>query len=259
LQPAGSSKSDQSELSPFAGHKHTPNQQSAGRNACIEPLHHQPVATVETLQAKNRERKKMKSIKMKYTLVFVIVLALALSACGAKATPTPDIMATANAAASTMIAETQAAMPTDTPIPPTAVSTDTPQPSPTIPPLPTSPILSTPTTVPVTGGSCTGPIERSKGDKAATILWKNTTNQLITIQLHLSANAFGDCGNWSETLAAHQTEMVSTLPLGCYTASAWNQTGKPDWQNLGYPFCTGFNTDKFTLIASVQTIQIIAP
>jgi hypothetical protein len=212
------------------------------------------------MQAKNRERKKMKSIKMKHTLVFAVVLALALSACGAaKATPTPDVMATANAAASTMIAETQEAMPTDTPIPPTAISTDTPQPSPTIPPLPTSSILASPTVPPPAGGNCSGPIERSKGDKAATIMWKNKTNQLITIQLHLNANAFGDCGNWSTTLGGGQSLLLTDKPLGCYYASAWNQSGKPDWQNLGYPFCTGFNTDKFTLIATVQTIQIIAP
>lgn len=199
----------------------------------------------------------MKSIKMKYTLIIAVVLTLILSACGAKAaTPTPDIMATANSAASTMIAQTQEAMPTDTPAP---TATNTPEPSPTIPPLPTSPILITPTVPPPVGGNCSGPIERSPGDKAATLLWKNKTNQLVAIQLYLVMNAFGDCGNWSSTLPAGQSLMVTSLPLGNYYASAWNLSGKPDWKNLGYPFGTGFNTDKFTIIVTVQTVSIQGP
>ena len=202
----------------------------------------------------------MKSIQMKYTLIIAIVLTLILSACGAKAaTPTPDIMATANAAASTMIAETQSAMPTETPIPPTAVPTDTSQPSPTIPPLPTSPVLATPTTAPVAGGNCSGPIQRSKGDKAATFLVKNKTSQLVTVSFQLKPNAFGDCGYWSTVISANDSVFPSDLPLGCYNVYAFNQTGKPDWQNGYWNLCTGFNTDKFTLILSVTTIQVIAP
>src|SRR5688500_16723862 len=86
---------------------------------------------------------------MKYfsvlTLVLVqaLVMTLIISACGAQATPTPigsavDIQGTVAAAALTMVAETQAALPTATPPPPTATFTDTPAPTNTPLPLPSS-------------------------------------------------------------------------------------------------------------------------
>lgn len=206
----------------------------------------------------------MKSIKMKPILIIATVLAFTLSACGAKAVPTVDpamIQASAVAAANTMVAMTQAAMPTETPIPPTAVSTDTPQPTPTIPPLPTSSILASPTVVVSTsgGGDCSGPIARSNGDKMATILVKNKTNQLVTVSFQLKKNAFGDCGYWSTVLPGNGSTFTSNTPLGCYNVYAFNQNGKPDWQNAYFGLCTGFNTDKFTVSLSVTTIQVIAP
>jgi hypothetical protein len=197
---------------------------------------------------------------MKPILMIATVLAFALSACGAKATPTPDIQATAMAAASTMIAETQAAMPTDTPIPPTDAPTDTPQATPTIPPLPTTSVLATPTTAPVSGGDCTGPISVSKGEKMGTFLLVNQTKQVVTVSFQLKKNAFGDCGYWSTLLKANGSEMVTNLPINsCYNVYAFNQTGKPDWQNGYYNLCNGFNTDKFTVKFSVTTITVTPP
>jgi len=198
----------------------------------------------------------MKSInKMKYTLMIAIVLTLMLSACGAKATPTPDIMATANAAASTMIAETQAAMPSDTPAP---TPTDTSQPSPTIPPLPTTPLIIASPTVPPVSGNCENqPITRSKGDKAANILIKNKTPVTLGFNLYLTPNSFGDCGNWyaADGIPPNGSLLVTgVLPLGCYYANAWTLSGKPDFKNFGYPFCVTI-TDRFTIIATVTTIS----
>ncbi len=202
----------------------------------------------------------MKFIKMKPILIIAAALAFALSACGAKATPTPDIQATAMAAASTMIAQTREAQPTQTPIPPTPVPTDTAQPSPTIPPLPTtSTILPTPTTASTGGGACSGPIQVSKGDKLATFKVNNQTKQLVTVSFQLKPNAFGDCGYWSTVISSSGSVLVTNLPLGCYNVYAFNQTGKPDWQNGYFGLCTGFNTDKFTVNLSVTTISVIAP
>ncbi len=72
-------------------------------------------------------------------LTLVLMSTLIISACGAQATPIPtvnvaDMQNTMAAAAFTMIAETQAAIPTATP---TAPPTDTPVPTVTLPPLPT--------------------------------------------------------------------------------------------------------------------------
>ncbi len=71
---------------------------------------------------------------MKYLKFQTVVVALAmiLSACGAEATPAVnpiDVQNTAVAAAFTMVAETQAAIPTATPLPPTETPSPTPMPT----------------------------------------------------------------------------------------------------------------------------------
>lgn len=73
-------------------------------------------------------------------LIVAVLFVLLVSACGSQATPTAnagDVQATAQAAAFTMVAETQQAMPTATHIPPTEIPSETPLPSVTPIPLPT--------------------------------------------------------------------------------------------------------------------------
>src|SRR3990172_5699507 len=75
---------------------------------------------------------------MKYAWIIFVIAALVLSACGPEAEPTmspADVQGTAMAAAMTMVAETQAAIPTATLIPPTAIPSATPFPTTTVPPL----------------------------------------------------------------------------------------------------------------------------
>ena len=82
-------------------------------------------------------------------LIIGVVLSLFVSACGAQATPTVDpvdIQHTAEAAAFTMVAQTQAAIPTATSLPPTV--------APTLTPLPTL----TPITSPTLDGQNSTPI-----------------------------------------------------------------------------------------------------
>jgi hypothetical protein len=78
---------------------------------------------------------------MKRNLLIVSILfTLLVSACGSQATPTEnpaDIQATAQAAAFTMVAQTQQAIPTPTQVPPTEIPSQTPLPSLTPIPLPT--------------------------------------------------------------------------------------------------------------------------
>jgi hypothetical protein len=78
---------------------------------------------------------------MKRNVLTVSVLfTLLVSACGSQATPTAnpaDIQATSQAAAFTMVAETQQAIPTPTQVPPTEIPSQTPLPSLTPIPLPT--------------------------------------------------------------------------------------------------------------------------
>jgi hypothetical protein len=75
------------------------------------------------------------------TLLFGVVFLLLASACAPQATPTAnplDIQHTAEAAAFTMVAETQAAVPSATPVPPTDTASPTVPATSTSLPLPTS-------------------------------------------------------------------------------------------------------------------------
>jgi len=200
---------------------------------------------------------------MKPNLIIVTVLAFMLSACGAKVTPTPDVMGTANAAASTMIAETQAALPTETPILPTEAPTETPQPSPTIPSLPTLPVLASPTRAPIIGGGggeCSGVISTSKGESTATIVINNNTKVLLGVSLYLNKNSFGDCGFWSSPagIPPNSSVTLSDFPASnsCYHVTAWTLAGKPIFKTAN-DFCIRFNAIQFRL--NVTTTGISFP
>ena len=84
---------------------------------------------------------------MKKILIIFLASIFLLSACGPEPEPTmsaEDVQGTAEAAAWTMVAETQAAIPTATPIPPTITSSPTSIiPTSTIAPLasPTQPLI----------------------------------------------------------------------------------------------------------------------
>jgi len=202
----------------------------------------------------------MKSSKLKIMLIVATVLTILLSACGAKPVPTVDpaqVQASAMAAANTMVAMTQAAMPTETPIPPTVAPTDTPAPTPTIPPIATLPVIASPTTAPASSSTdeCKF-LSVSKGEKMAKILFNNKTNVLMGVTFYLKKNAFGDCGYWSTQVKPHDSITITNLPIGCYYVGAWTLSGKPDFQNLGYPFCDNI-TDKFTINATVDTISFV--
>src|SRR5512133_1862492 len=85
----------------------------------------------------------------------MIVLVLTISACGAQPVPTvsaADVQHTAEAAAFTMVAQTQVALPTDTVMPPTEIPTQTPLPTDTPIALPS--LQATLTTV--SGGNVAG-------------------------------------------------------------------------------------------------------
>src|SRR5215208_6919728 len=84
------------------------------------------------------------------TLTVIVALTMIISACGAEPVPTVnpvDVQNTAIAAAFTMVAQTQAAIPSATPLPPTEAPTQTPLATNTQLPLPTlNATLTTPTT-----------------------------------------------------------------------------------------------------------------
>ena len=168
---------------------------------------------------------------MKYFSILTLVLmsTLIISACGARgtqATPTlnaVDIQSTAAVVAFTMVAETQAAIPTATP---TATFTNTPAPTNTLLPLPSSQVTLPP--VP-NGNSNSGDpcinkvLPASLQGKTIKIRIDNPTKATLMLSVYLlQTGPQSECGYRSYTLAPQQSLVINDLVEGCYTLWAWN-------------------------------------
>ena len=132
---------------------------------------------------------------MKRISIMSLALAIAtlISACGGQTAAEPtispeDIQATAVAAAFTIVAETQAAIPTNTPIPPTETPTQTSMPTDTL--VPTIAATNTYTPEP-----CAGVLNLGGAGPTHDTLIKNKTGGTIILSLTLyTPNDFGTCG-----------------------------------------------------------------
>ncbi len=198
------------------------------------------------------------------TRALIIVIGILVSACSAPSAPTVDplsIQSTAEAAAHTRIAETQAALPTFTSIPPTETSTQTPAPTDTPVSLPTTPAApNSPTAVPDTSGNaeCNKPISGFSGPEA-TIRIVNNTGQPIGVWFQVGKTPFGDCGYASIPPLKPGADYSFLAPQGCYAAGAWT-TGekKLTIDNVRYPLCVN-NSDKWTLVIKKDLIYLNPP
>jgi hypothetical protein len=166
-------------------------------------------------------------------LAQALVITLIVSACGARATPTInplDIQSTAVAAALTLMAETQAAIPTATPPPPTVVPTNTLESFVTLTPLPTLDVTLTPTPTanPNAGDPCINNVlPDSLTGKTIKIRIDNPTKGTINLTVYLqSGNPQGVCGYRAYTLAAGESLVINDLVEGCYSLWAWNPDPK---------------------------------
>lgn len=201
--------------------------------------------------------------KLKSNLFVIIVLGLLLTACGAEAAPTvspEQIQASAAVMASTMSAETQAAMPTPTSTP---LPTETPLPPTETPTLVPTIEIPSPTTA-VTGDPCNGPLfgnpqGADAGKVGTNFMLRNSTKASITISLSLAMNPFGQCGYVSYVIAPNQSvSVVNELPYGCYSAFAFiNDPKKPSTASGGPACITG--PDKTTFTVSADMIKITGP
>jgi len=177
---------------------------------------------------------------MKRSMIIFAIIALALTACGPAAEPTmnpADVQGTAMAVAMTMVAETQAAIPTATTIPPTEIPSATPFPTNTLAPLslasPTQPIgvLPTNTTIPSVGSNdpCLQPLTSWDGESAKLILQNNTKPKgHVVLALGFTTN-MGQCGILS---ASFDGPASLTVPIGSFWASAFVD-GKNDFKVFG--------------------------
>lgn len=172
--------------------------------------------------------------------IIVAILSLLISSCGTAGTPTAnpvDVQNTAVAAAFTMVAQTQAAIPTATSLPPTEAPTLTPLPTETLLPSPTlDPLVATSTNIPTftpqastsssSGDSCNQPLTKWEGPSASLTV-SNETNPKGEIVLSLYVvTDLGECGYlyvYSDSL---------TGPVGQYSAGAF-VSGKKDFKVFG--------------------------
>lgn len=198
----------------------------------------------------------------------VVLIAMLISACGAPAAPTlqaNDVQNTAVAAAFTMVAETQAAIPTATPLPPTEPPTQTPLPTDTPLPLPTSAtsaVISSPTTASVSSNSsgdpCATRVLSAPEGKETTIKIVNTTKLGVTVSIYLNETASkGACGYRGYTIAKNDSVVITDLVQGCYNLWAWSDNAKGKFNSSGYG-CIN-NSDKWTFEISESRIKFVGP
>ena len=183
---------------------------------------------------------------MKRVWIIIAIIALVLTACAPKAEPTmspADVQGTAMAAAMTMVAETQAAIPTATSIPPTAIPSATPFPTNTLPALAQPSLLGVPTTTQLfvvqptntkvtsaaTSNLCNQPLMGWQGE-SATMFIKNATKPkgLVTLSLYFTTE-LGECGYIGTQFDSSTTIKV---PMGIFSAGAFVD-GKTDFKVFG--------------------------
>ncbi|HLO31440.1 MAG TPA: hypothetical protein VK249_19980 [Anaerolineales bacterium] len=198
------------------------------------------------------------------TLTIVVAISMIISACGAQGTPTAspvDVQNTAVAAAFTMIAETQGAIPTTTPLPPTEPPTQTPLPTNTQPPLPT--LEASPTAAAASGNaggdlcdSLTNILKAPSGQPTR-IRIDNTTKVTVVVSVYLNKTEFGECGFRSYTLPRNGSVVIDDLVQGCYDLNAWSDDPKGRFRSSGSG-CIN-NTDKWTFEINKATVKFIGP
>lgn len=163
---------------------------------------------------------------MKKFIPVLVAVAVLLTACGPQGTPTlapAEVEGTAVAAAWTMVAMTQLAIPTATPLPPTETPSPTPLPTFTPLPLPTLELVA-PTATISSSGNCNGPINMGEAGPTSRVRIENNTDGNINISLNLMESAFGQCGAISYSLAKKDKQIVN-LPRGTWWAYAWVTSG----------------------------------
>jgi len=164
----------------------------------------------------------------KKVLPILIALTFLLTACSAEPAPptmsAADINSTAIAGAQTMVAQTQAAIPTNTPLPPTETPSPTPLPTFTPPPvIPTLEqlILPTATTASSDPNNCNRLLNVAEAGPTKNVRIENTLKSTVNLSLTLwEPNLFGQCGSLGPQLTKNQQLKVA-IPAGSWYAYAW--------------------------------------
>jgi len=200
----------------------------------------------------------------------IAAMAMLISACGAPAAPTmsaADVQSTAMAAAFTVIAQTQAAVPTATPLPPTETASPTQPPTNTsvsLPTLETSAVQATLTPAAAAGGATpyycdTRVLSWSPKGRATTIRIANTTKAAVTVSLYLNETQdHNECGYRSYNLSPRNDVVIGDLVQGCYNLFAWSNDPTVPVKAYTGGNCIN-NPDKWTFEISADKIKFLGP
>jgi hypothetical protein len=200
----------------------------------------------------------------------VLTVTLIVSACGANAvndsTPTLNpvdqalaLQGTIMAAGFTNVAQTQTALPTATPLPPTATFTHTPDATATLPVMPT--LGATFTALP--GGNsgaddpCIHQVMPSplQGEKIRMRI-DNPTRVTIMVSINLhEASPGAQCGYRTYSLASGDSLVISDLVVGCYSIWAWNPDPEGYFMVTNGTSCLN-NSNSWTFDISTNNIRL---
>jgi hypothetical protein len=203
---------------------------------------------------------------LKRFLPVLLALAVLLTACGPQGTPTmspADVEGTAVSSAWTMVAMTQTAIPTATPLPPT--ETASPTPLPTFTPLP-SPTLDqslvvapTSTTASTSGDPCNKPLVAKPDGKLTRLRLQNETGAPVTFSIYLNKTPFGECGYRGYSLAKGDRVYID-FPQGCYYFWAIvNDPKKPSNSSGGGDGICANNSDLWVVRIFDESINLASP
>ena len=208
---------------------------------------------------------------MKHTHLISIIVgtAVLISACGGGTPAVPtiapaDVQNTALAAAFTVVAQTQAAIPTNTPIPPTQtpLPTDTPalfaSATPlTLPSQDASVTVAAPTQAVPTGPNtdpCNAPLKANPLGRPTKIKLENQSGAPVTVSLYLNLTLIGECGYRGYNIGKGGSTTLTDLVQGCYNVGVFvNDVNKPT-KSFGYG-CIN-NPDQWTFVIKRENVTL---
>ena len=163
----------------------------------------------------------------------LVLLAVILTACGGEpAAPTlspEEVQGTAISAAFTMVAQTQAAVPTNTPLPPTETPSPTPLPTFTALPSPTLDFALLPTATQAAssggGGTCDSVLNLGEAGPQSNIRLQNKIDGTASVSIYMyTPNLFAQCGSHPSNpfVLKKNGTLVVSLPKGEYFVYSWN-------------------------------------
>jgi hypothetical protein len=203
----------------------------------------------------------------RFTLILLLAsLALFASACGATPPAEPaispeDIQATAVSAAFTIVAETQAAIPTNTPVPPTETPLPTALPTDTPVVLPTLESIVIPTFTPQPAATSTDPCNHALQSDVAghptRIRLVNKTKGTLVVSIYLNLTPFGECGYRGYNMSKNETLEITNLVTGCYNLYVW--VTEPNSSSIATGYGCINNSDMWTFEINAESVKFVGP